>query len=259
MSNTIVVIKTYPDMVNQHKSLPVDYFEIPIRPIIFGKPVSLEEQIEAFLPIKHKVIGIHGSIYREGVNLCDSGSFAINKQAFDYVEQASTVFDSIHYQLFHAGHMIANKDCSFKHIFNFIQQHKLEKLMIEFEPFFSYKERLVFPLHTVEEWVEFHKIIKTDIVLDTAHCFITANALRYNFYDYFSQLTEALNPSVIHLSTTDLTDGGFNDKHLPFSQGAIDFKRIDHCFRGRILVIEVNNVSLADIEFTQQLIETIKA
>lgn len=259
MTDTAIVLKTYPDMIDQHKQLPVDYFEIPIRPIIFGKAVSLAEQVEAFKPIKNKVIGIHGSIYREGVNLCASKSYDTNKQAFDYVEEAAKTFTSIHYQLFHAGHMIANEDCSFKYLFDFIGQHRLEKLMIEFEPFFSYKERLVFPLHTVEEWLAFKQKAQTEIVLDTAHCFITANALRYNFYDYFDQLNDALKPSVIHLSSTDLTDGGYNDKHLPFNQGVIDFKRLKHCFKGKLIVIEVNDVTLADIEFTKELIELVRA
>ena len=71
MKPTAIVLKTYPDLIQQHKLLAVDYFEVPIRPIIFGKKASLDEQLTAFSGVKEKVIGIHGSIYRESVNLLD--------------------------------------------------------------------------------------------------------------------------------------------------------------------------------------------
>ena len=91
--------------------------------------------------------------------------------------------------------------------------------------------------------------------MDTAHCFITANALGYDFYDYFGMLVDKLNPAVIHLSTTDLSDGGLNDKHLHFDQGVIDFAKLKKYFVNRLLVIEVNDVSVDDINFIENLME----
>ena len=81
MSNTKIALKTFPDLVDQHKDLPVDYFEVAIRPTIFGKETSLDTQLEAYATIADKVIGIHGAIYREGVNLLDPNAKEMNQKA----------------------------------------------------------------------------------------------------------------------------------------------------------------------------------
>ena len=107
--------------------------------------------------------------------------------------------------------------------------------------------------------MKFQKRINKPILLDTAHCFVTANALGYDYYKYFNHLTEVFDPKVVHISTTDLSDGGINDKHLPFDQGVIDFKRLRSCLVGRTLVIEVNGASESDIRFLESICENIIA
>ena len=254
---TKILLKTFPDLVSEHKKLPVDFFEVSVRPVVQGKKTTLEEQFQAFEPIREKVIGIHGAIYREGVNLLDPAANQANLEAFNYAFEASKVFKNFEYIVFHPGHMISNSGCSFETLFKFLKTHSLPKLMIEFEPFFSYSQRLVFPMHSVSDWVKFQQEIQKPILLDTAHCFVTANALGYDYYDYFSHLTEVFDPKVIHISTTDMSDGGINDKHLPFNKGVIDFKKLRHCFTNRTLVIEVNGVSKDDIFFLEEICNSV--
>lgn len=256
MTESKIALKTFPDLVDQHKDLPVDYFEVAIRPTIFGKKTSLESQCEAYKPIADKVIGIHGAIYREGVNLLDPDSLKTNKEAFDYTQKAANFFPNIDYILFHPGHIIPNTRCSFETIQQFISKNRFDKLSIEFEPFFAYNQRYIFPIHSIDDWVRFQQSINTPIILDTAHCFITAQALGYPFYDYFNTLVEVLKPKIIHLSNTDLSDGGKNDKHLPFKEGVIDFEKLAHCLQNKTLVIEVNNVSIEDINYVKSLVKT---
>ena len=158
------------------------------------------------------------------------------------------------YILFHPGHLIANSACSFEHFFSFVSQHSIEKLHFEFEPFFSYSDRLVFPLHQVNEWIAFQQRHQHPMILDTAHCFITCNALGYDFYSYFAALTKAFNPSTIHISTTDLSDKGFNDKHLHLADGAIDFERLLPSLLNRTLILEINDISFTDINYLRNLL-----
>jgi len=259
MTTTTIAIKTYPDSIIRHAALPVDAFEVAIRPVIFGQETSLETQLQACEPIKDKVSGIHGSIYREGVNCCDPAAVRCNKQAFEYVRQATLYFPNSQYSVFHPGHLIANTACNVTQAVSFIRAHPLPKGMIEFEPFFSYKERLVFPLHTVAEWADFSRDIGRPIVIDTAHCFITACALGYDYYDYMEALVAALRPTVFHISTTDASDGGKNDKHLHLYDGVIDFKRLAPLFVGHTCVLEVNDVTPADIAYFQDCLASVPA
>jgi endonuclease IV len=256
-AQTKIVLKTFPDLVSIHKKFPVDFFEVSVRPVVQGVKTSLEQQLDAFEPISHKVIGIHGAIYREGVNLLDPAENQANLKAFNYTLEASKVFKNFEYIVFHPGHMISNSGCSFDTLFAFLKTHSLPKLMIEFEPFFSYSQRLVFPIHSVSDWVKFQQKIQKPILLDTAHCFVTANALGYDYYDYFSHLTEVFDPKVIHISNTDMSDGGINDKHLPLKNGVIDFKKLRHCFENRTLVIEVNGISKDDIFFLEEICNSV--
>ena len=118
--------------------------------------------------------------------------------------------------------MISNSKCSFETLFS-LDTHDLPKLMIEFEHFFHiflelFSYALCFRLDQIQQR------INRPILLDTAHCFVTASALGYDYYDYFKHLTKVFNPSVVHISTTDMSDGGINDKHLPFFKGLLIFK-----------------------------------
>ena len=257
MANSKILLKTFPDLIQYHKELPIDYFEVPVRPVVQGEKMSFEEQMELFAPISEKIIGIHGAIYREGVNLCDPAAKQANLDAFNYVKRAGEVFKNSEYILFHPGHMISNSACSFETLFSFLDSNAMPKLMIEFEPFFSYQSRLVFPMHSVSDWLKFQQRIRLPIVLDTAHCFITAQALRYDYVDYFFHLVDVLNPKVIHISQTDMSDGGYNDKHLNLNKGCIEFEKIRPCFEGRTLVIEVNGVEKEDIFYLENLVELI--
>ncbi len=259
MSNTKIALKTFPDLVDQHKDLPVDYFEVAIRPTIFGKETSLDTQLEAYATIADKVIGIHGAIYREGVNLLDPNAKEMNQKAFHYVNEASRYFTNSNYNLFHPGNIIPNSNCSFNTLFNFLKTNHLENLVIEFEPFFAYDQRFVFPIHAIKDWEIFKNTIQKPIVLDTAHCFITAQALGYKFYHYFETLVKKLNPNIIHLSSTDMSDGGINDKHLPFEKGCIDFKKLAPLLYNKTLVIEVNNVSENDIYYIKSIMQKVTA
>ena len=257
MSQTKIAVKTFPDLVTKHKDLPIDYFEISIRPTVFGKQTSLESQLASFKDIKDSVIGIHGAIYREGVNLLDPKSESTNQKAFNYVKKAQDYFPNCQYALFHPGHIIPNSACSFETLFSFLKNNFLDKLVIEFEPFVAYDQRFVFPIHNSQDWATFQEKIQKPIVLDTAHCFITAQALGYDFYSYFEKLTTLLSPKIIHLSNTDLSDGGLNDKHLHLSEGVIDFSKIAHLLENKILVIEVNNITNHDIEYVHTILEKV--
>lgn len=257
MSKTKIVLKTFPDLIPIHKSFPVDFYEVSVRPVVQGSPMSLQDQLDSYQPIKEKVIGIHGAIYREGVNLLDPDAHKDNIEAFNYTLEASKYFTNFEYIVFHPGHMISNSRCSFETLFSFLDTHDLPKLMIEFEPFFSYSSRIVFPMHSVSDWMKFQQRINRPILLDTAHCFVTASALGYDYYDYFKHLTKVFNPSVVHISTTDMSDGGINDKHLPFKKGVIDFKKLRSCLVNRTLVIEVNGVSESDISYLESICENV--
>ena len=254
---TEIGIKVYADKLAPYINWDVDYFEVYIRHIDhLGQKVTLNDQLEMLKPIQHKVKGIHGGILYQGVNFLNKDRSEDNKKALDIVFESLDFFPNCAYIVFHPGVFENVTSCSFESLFNWIRPINDSRFMIEFEPFFAYKERYLFPLYKVKDWLTIKNEIQKDIVLDTGHALITARALNYEPHTYITDLIDVLQPKVMHIANNDARGDGYEDSHLALSDGELNFSLLSSHLSNKLLTIESNELSFNDVSLLRRCVAT---
>ncbi len=255
-------IRAYDDNVEEASKLNSDYFEIAVRAsyhksgeVRHSYPKSEDmvkaTNIRAFEKIRDKVIGIHGAIQEQGVNLMNRARNIINEKALGAVITANSKFDKCRYIVMHPGRVEKGyeEDCSFKYLYGLMKDYPYPKLCLEFVPVFSRASRDVFPMHSVDDFKRLKDKTGKEIVLDIGHAAITARAMRYDMVDYISKLIEELDIKILHIADNDDSGDGYNDSHLHIGKGDVPIEQIvrEHKDKIEFAIIEVNGITPKDI------------
>src|SRR4051794_942164 len=111
----MIGVKVYPDTLKLYRDWEVDFFEIYIRPLDReNRPIDLQSQLLSHESIRDKVLGIHGGILYQNVNLMDEGLAEHTQASIQLTLDAADYFYNCQYIVFHPGNMIFNRNCSFK-------------------------------------------------------------------------------------------------------------------------------------------------
>ncbi len=221
-------VKVFEDNMADMLKLDVDFYEITVRPeYTKDGQVVPETNINSFDKIKDKIVGIHGSILSQGVNLMNRARNKQNKKALEISLKAADKFNAqyvvFHPEYFERGRM---SDCSFENLFNLMQGYNDPRLYLEFVPVFGYKERHVFPIWHLDGWKKLSEQTDKRILVDTGHIMITARALKLPPIEYATQIIMGLNAEFVHLADNDGGLDGFEDQHLPIGKGNVPNKEI---------------------------------
>jgi sugar phosphate isomerase/epimerase len=254
----MIGIKVYPDTLHLYQNWDIDFFEIYIRPTDRdNKPLDLQSQLLVHEPIRDKVIGIHGGILHQNVNLMDESLAEHNQASIELTLEAAKYFYNCQYIVFHPGNIIFNKNCSFRYLIETVSQIKDTRFMLEFEPIFGYKNRYCFPLHRIEDWAALKAATNKELILDIGHALITAYAMNYNPTDYLKEFIRVINPRVIHVALKGLASeqDGYEDSHPHLYEGDYDLFNLTNELKDRILTIEVKDPDLLDLSLLKHVVK----
>lgn len=253
---TKIGIRAYPDsVVEKLKRFEIDYFEATVRGRYAKdeKTVVPETNIDTYSSIKDKIKGIHGSILREGVNFMNKArNKKLNSNA---IENAISAADNLNveYIVFHPGYIEKGRqgeNCNLENLYQFMRNYDDPRILLEIVPVFAYKERFVFPLHSVDDYKILRDRTRKNIMLDIGHAMITARAMKYDPVDYIGKLIEELDIGVMHIADNDDSGDGYNDSHLHIGKGNVPIEQILRQFKDKIkfATLEVNGINDEDIK-----------
>ena len=248
-------VRAFPENVEEVSKLDADYFEVSVRGS-YVKDGNIEvpaTDVAAYEKIKDRVKGIHGSILSHGVNFMNRfRNQLLNVNAIENALSAADKFGA-EYIVFHPGYIekgLHGENCNLENLYRIMRSYDDSRILLEVVPVFAYKERLVFPMHSVDDYKTLKERTRKGMVLDIGHAMITARAMHYDPVDYIGRLIEELDIKVIHVADNDERTDGYEDSHLHVGEGSIPIEEILKQFKDKIefATLEVNDVNSKDIE-----------
>jgi len=253
-------VRAFPDVVEEVSELDVDYFEAAVRGSYAGDGNSIipATDITVYKSIRDKIRGVHGSILYQGVNFMNMLRNQLNDNAIGNAIAAADEF-SAEYIVFHPGYVekgLHGENCSLENLCQIMRRYDDERLHLEVVPVFAYGERLVFPIHSVDDYKRLRDKTRKSIVLDLGHAMITARAMHYDPVDYMGRLIEELDIRIVHVADNDERGDGYEDSHMHIGEGSVPIEEILRKYKDRIefATVEVNGVTPKDIGLVRHFV-----
>jgi len=249
---TKIGIRVFPDNIEKVSKLEADYFEAAVRPGNDLSPYNI---------IKEKILGIHGAILMQECNFMNPlrKKLGTNDKSLTSAIEAADKFH-VQYIIFHPGYIergVYGERCNLRQLYSTMNQIKDSRLLLEIVPVFAYKERNIFPLHSVDDYKHLKEKTGKNIMLDIGHAMINARAMKYDPIQYIGNLIEELDIKIMHIADNDERKDGYEDSHLSIGKGNVPIEEILKQFKSKIelATIEVNQISNKDIELVRKYLE----
>jgi sugar phosphate isomerase/epimerase len=252
---TTIGTRAFEDNVQDVIKLDADLFEIAVRPEHSRNGELIPEtNLKSYDILKDRIIGVHGGILYQGVNLMNRARNNVNEKAIELALKAADRFNC-KYIVFHPGYVERNKaeDCSLENLCSLMKNYADKRLLLETIPVFAYKERHIFPIYHVDSWKRLQDKTGKNIMLDIGHAAITTRATKQNPVDYINSLITELGIQFMHIADNDSSKDGYEDSHLSIGKGNVPIEQILKQNKDRIsfATIEVDNTTQKDIELVR--------